>query len=655
MNNKRGISLIMLVITIIILAILVLATVTGTTLATNNAKKVGFAEDLVSVEDNMRTLVAIDPLLSVCPTVCTHEQIFSYADISGSRVTLRNEMVENGEVLSNDDTQSKFRIIDLAALGASKTDRGMNNGDATDVYIYSTNTGYVYYIKGVKIGNATYHSLTEDLIDTTNITTSSNISQSNTSAEQIESMRVVKNTNDYTNRLELTIETANRDGAGITYLLKIDSIQKTITLNNGKYLLGVNNNFTAADLADKTTATLYKKSGSTVLATATINISNLDVVPPRLTQGSVTATKKSGNIYINAEAIDTGSGIDAYYIDYMLRYRSSGIYAPIENQIENYYSDMSGTNQVIKDYLKAQGEKSKDGLFATDNSLYEYRIVAVDKVGNISTYVTKTLGYNAIKIPDGFYYVGGDLSTGIVISDNKVDENKGTSYDISRTLMGNQFVWIPVYTVADLRKVASPVYTDILGVGMTDLTYTMPVEIKSKIASRGGFYVARYEMCGNTADSKFSVANKPVMGTYSYNAAKNLATSLYPDKTQIQTDLMYGEVFDRILSYIGEDGTDVISGTNWGNTLPDSGTSQIRSTAYNAQWCRKNIYDICGNAWEWTQDGGTKEGYGEIRVHRGGWYGQNISTYGVSTRRVTNAINTVMGPEASFRVMLYFK
>lgn len=49
-----------------------------------------------------------------------------------------------------------------------------------------------------------------------------------------------------------------------------------------------------------------------------------------------------------------------------------------------------------------------------------------------------------IPIPDGFYYVGGEIDTGIVISDNKEDEFKGAEYDKITKLKGNQFVWIPV-------------------------------------------------------------------------------------------------------------------------------------------------------------------------------------------------------------------
>ena len=43
---------------------------------------------------------------------------------------------------------------------------------------------------------------------------------------------------------------------------------------------------------------------------------------------------------------------------------------------------------------------------------------------------------SAIPIPKGFYYIGGDIDTGIVISDVEND-------DLSNSKHGNQFVWIP--------------------------------------------------------------------------------------------------------------------------------------------------------------------------------------------------------------------
>ncbi len=48
-------------------------------------------------------------------------------------------------------------------------------------------------------------------------------------------------------------------------------------------------------------------------------------------------------------------------------------------------------------------------------------------------------------IPDGFYYVGGTVNSGYVISDNPNDESKyASNTNVGTDLQGNQFVWIPV-------------------------------------------------------------------------------------------------------------------------------------------------------------------------------------------------------------------
>lgn len=46
----------------------------------------------------------------------------------------------------------------------------------------------------------------------------------------------------------------------------------------------------------------------------------------------------------------------------------------------------------------------------------------------------------SVPIPKDFYYVGGTKNTGVVISDNSQDEDKGADAN----LVGNQFVWVPV-------------------------------------------------------------------------------------------------------------------------------------------------------------------------------------------------------------------
>ena len=45
-----------------------------------------------------------------------------------------------------------------------------------------------------------------------------------------------------------------------------------------------------------------------------------------------------------------------------------------------------------------------------------------------------------IPLPEGFTYVGGTKSDGIVISDDPADAKKGTSWEVAQTLQGNLIV-----------------------------------------------------------------------------------------------------------------------------------------------------------------------------------------------------------------------
>ena len=75
----------------------------------------------------------------------------------------------------------------------------------------------------------------------------------------------------------------------------------------------------------------------------------------------------------------------------------------------------------------------------------------------VSTVYAVSIGEGkSVPVPIGFYYVGGNYETGVVISDNKEDKyEKGkdkTTHEYSEKLKGNQFVWIPC-TIDSYRKI----------------------------------------------------------------------------------------------------------------------------------------------------------------------------------------------------------
>lgn len=54
--------------------------------------------------------------------------------------------------------------------------------------------------------------------------------------------------------------------------------------------------------------------------------------------------------------------------------------------------------------------------------------------------------------------------------------------------------------------------------------------------------------------------------------------------------------------------------SSWGNYRIESGLSVIEETGSNSEWSANNIYDLAGNAYEWTQEASFPFG----RTFRGG-------------------------------------
>ena len=126
------------------------------------------------------------------------------------------------------------------------------------------------------------------------------------------------------------------------------------------------------------------------------------------------------------------------------------------------------------------------------------------KVANVTAIATGN--GETVPVPNGFYYVGGTISTGVVISDNKADQNKYANDedgDIPKDLVGNQFVWIPV-TEGNYKKVEWKLSNGSNArVALYD-TSTSASELP-QIQKYGGFYIARFEAGKGTVTSSSNV------------------------------------------------------------------------------------------------------------------------------------------------------
>ena len=305
-------------------------------------------------------------------------------------------------------------------------------------------------------------------------------------------------------------------------------------------------------------------------------------------------------------------------------------------------------------------------------------------------------------IPTDFYYVGGTKDTGLVISDNAADENKGVDY----TCVGNQFVWIPVEDYS--KFVRGEAQETSPGSGIYKMTgsiwsgYTEPyasgysdgkgTEEKAEydkmmlsVKNNKGFYIARFEagdgeataartavttahtvvskknayvynyvpwgksMSDTSAQTKSSVAN--VAG------AVELSKNMYKDSTSVVSTLCYGVQWDAVMNFVSDATHNIKDSRSWGNynnstgaAATNSGSSNMNyTTGRNEAWKAKNIYDLAGNVLEWTM-----ESYSSYnRGSRGGDFNSSGSNRPASGRYNTYPTGAV--DNIGFRATLYIQ
>ena len=247
-----------------------------------------------------------------------------------------------------------------------------------------------------------------------------------------------------------------------------------------------------------------------------------------------------------------------------------------------------------------------------------------------------------IPLPDGFSYVGGKKSEGIVISDASEDAGKGTSWEVAQTLQGNQFVWIPVdndeyfkrydgyydgnFDDGFVEECAEP-YSG--GYATEQDEYDA---MEASVLMYNGFYVGRYE--AGVKGERTSGINDEVVIKQGKNVYNNIGWSNSDDMknekggavelsknfdatrgyTSVTSTLIYGVQWDAIMQFIDpkykdEDGTltsYVANSTERGNYDEDENTNTWRGsltvTGASANYEVKNIYDLAGNCDEWTME-----------------------------------------------------
>ena len=290
----------------------------------------------------------------------------------------------------------------------------------------------------------------------------------------------------------------------------------------------------------------------------------------------------------------------------------------------------------------------------------KFNIKNVDEKLGEGTRIREESAWNKPYVPSNFHYVEGTVNTGYVIADES----------------GNEFVWIPVdgtsvkyerWCENENSKPSS--YTQWSDVPDSEYPEGITAATESGIVNNaGGFYIGRYEAgvpegqnvidgassaTSNTSGIPVSKKGAVVWTCIDYTNANSNAKE-YMNNEEVASGLMTGKSWDTVCKWIQNSGININDSRTYGNYSNSESPANVdgyrekQVTGYSEYWKVKNIYDLAGNTYEWTN-----EVYSSLRVLRGGNYYDNGSNNPVSYRYY-NVVSYAYS-SSSFRLQLYIK
>ena len=276
----------------------------------------------------------------------------------------------------------------------------------------------------------------------------------------------------------------------------------------------------------------------------------------------------------------------------------------IQKYIQSFSKKYEGKFIIQNDGLMYQEDSlkkdEKDWIASTD-----VKRIVNPVSENWRTYIADVTE-DGVPIPKGFTYKEGTKATGVVIEDN-------------------EFVWVPSTEDEYVKDFSFPNNYGASSSNTSDESFLSNLDETLDVKKYGGFYIGRYEATiPEGAASPTNITAKPtcqkgktVWTNISQTNSKASVESMYiGEKSSVQSGLLTGKAWDRTCHWI----EDYITTINENSTLRDSryygnyydsqspantGTyvkGQKQLSGANDNWRTKNIFDLAGNAYEWTYE-----------------------------------------------------
>ena len=145
----------------------------------------------------------------------------------------------------------------------------------------------------------------------------------------------------------------------------------------------------------------------------------------------------------------------------------------------------------------------------------------------------------------------------------------------------------------------------------------------NSIAKYDGFYIGRYELTGTVESPTVQKGEKVLVNQNWYNLKKACTNLVQAGENYgAQSEMIYGNQWDEVMDWLEETGDKTAEqiyedSSSWGNYsdyntkngyeegdpeyIAEAGTD-VLPTGSSEYWKANNIYDLAGNAMDWTQE-----------------------------------------------------
>ena len=643
MKVKNGITLIILVLTIILALILVTATTLAVGNSIDNARLAAFANDLKEVQDAVKIYYMENdffPTPADSTDALSQKAIF---EIVSNKVIFKQDLSVNNDYNENENLGSFYKI-DLKILGVEQTVRGtQENREPDDVYVVSYPSMNVYYLAGVKAKNNTYYSLSTRLTDVVKVVNAPP-QYTNTEVQSAYGVTVKKLKKAWTNTLNMSIEAQMDSNEGLYIKLQggseikintiagqniflLDNFNEIYSQNSNSYL---NTNISDEDIKnfnssvqDNKYLEIIKKNEDTgeTIGTIKVNLSNYETTIPIKATDSVIESGEEYNT-VTFKVHDDVSGVREVRYEYLKKYdERTGLPVLYYNGVETF--DPS--------YIKTRGKKAElyeDGTVKIQipKEIEGIEIRVFDRAGNVSE---KILQSNARNIWIGIEKV--NISCEGIFSTATFRINLKSSHDLTEVIVSLSANGKD-YTSTNLSNVSGKEISqevNFFNVPIEDVAYVKVIAKNSNgdIETR----LKKFDMT-SLDDSEYAIPGEVVNENKPYKDAngdtatipKGFEVSEDADEQTIETGLVVIAPDDSEFVWVPVPENELNLFAEQSGTYDENGNPNMR-----------------GKLWEFTKDGpntGT-----EIPYSSSGYREPDVVTDYDNDINNLNTINTILG------------